>query len=337
MQHEAQQAPIHRQRRQMAAQALGWRFDARDDLYVVQLDDGDIWRKKKPLGYVPLDTNERPGSQPIPPGEVPDELVTRTVDFRGKIIGNDQRDLRSRANGFSMGGAAWEPKGPIVDDSAAEVDLPVKVTCSGTKISARQVLTSGHCIFLDGSFNDNTKWIPGADGVEAILDPNSVSAPNGIKNREERIVRGPWFDHEWANYDFGVFILFDNSSSCSLHWHGWRKRSGLNNDPAFLFGYPNPNFECDDDSPLAGDACGGSIWGHGSNIDGYVDSYRFDHHMDTQEGQSGAGVYEITGDRFVLGVHRGPRGSINDAVRINDGNRDLINESRGDFPADACD
>lgn len=30
-------------------------------------------------------------------------------------------------------------------------------------------------------------------------------------------------------------------------------------------------------------------------------------------------------------------GTRNDGVRINDGNRDMINDAKGDYPANACD
>jgi hypothetical protein len=65
--------------------------------------------------------------------------------------------------------------------------------------------------------------------------------------------------------------------------------------------------------------------------------HRVRYSIDTQPGPSGAGFYEIDGERYVLGVHRGPTGSVNDGVRIDDGNRDVINDTKSDFPAHACD
>jgi V8-like Glu-specific endopeptidase len=332
----AKEASLHLERRRQVAMALGWRFDPRDDLHVTEVPGGDLWRRKKPSGYVPAPIDEERGSAPV--GTAPPEELTAPERPGGvkltAIIGGDSRALRSGDNGFSMSGAAWQPKGAIVDDGRTTQEVPVEVDCTGVKIGPRMVITSGHCIFKDGAWNDNTKWIPGADGINAEQNGADPS-PNHYKAADARSVRGPWFDHEWPNYDFGLFILYDNASSCSLHWHGWRKRSGLLNDTIHLYGYPGETRDCAA-SPLASGECHGSIYGDDGTIS-YAGAYRVRYSIDTQPGQSGTGFYEIDGDRYVLGVHRGPNGSVNDGVRINDGNRDMINDTKSDFPANACD
>lgn len=147
---------------------------------------------------------------------------------------------------------------------------------------------------------------------------------------------GNWFDHEWSSYDFGLFILYDNSGSCNLHWHGWRKRSGLLNDKIYLYGHPGETQNCDA-SPLASDNCHGSIYGDGGIIK-YAGTRKVRYNIDTQPGQSGSGFYEIdNGSRYVLGVHNGAYSSTrNRGVRISDGPRDMINNTAADYPPNAC-
>lgn len=334
--HAAQEAAAHLERRRAVAAALGWRFDARDDLYVTVLPTGDIWRRKRASTHVVVLRDGEAGSAPATVG-TPEELrSTLPAGMRTKILGGtDARALRSAANGFDMGSSVWEPKGAIVDNGRTGQEIPVEVDCSATKIGKRRLVTAGHCLFKNGAWNDNTQWIPGADGVAAALSGADPS-PNGIKAAYARGVRGPWFDHEWGNYDFGLFVLHDNASSCGLHWHGWRKRSGLLNDTVHLYGYPNESGTCDA-SPLDDDTCHGSVYGDDGVI-GYAGSYRVHYPIDTQKGQSGSSFYEIdSGDRYVLGVHQGEySNSANQGVRINDGNRDMINDVGADYPALAC-
>ncbi len=320
-------------RRAKIAARLGWRFDPRPDLYVVDAGDGTIWRRKAPDGYVPSEVDSGPSAFAAIAEEhgrngVPPEL-------RAKIIGgSDDRDLRSRQNGYTMGGSVWQPKGAIVDDGRTTQEVPVEVDCSGTKISARLVATAGHCMFKDGSWNDNTKWIPGADGVDAEVNGRDPS-PNGYKNRYTRVVRGNWFDDEDVNYDFGVFVLHDNSSSCTLYWHGWRRYSSLLGKTLYLYGFPGERQDCAA-SPLSNDWCNGSIYGDGGGV-ALQTTNRIWYYMDSSGGMSGSGVYEIDGgSRYVVAVHRGGNSTWNNAVRITTANRDLINDATSDYPPNAC-
>ncbi|MCB9650307.1 MAG: hypothetical protein H6730_27535 [Deltaproteobacteria bacterium] len=326
-------------RRQRVAEALGWRFDPREDLYVVDGADGNIWRRKLPDGYVRSLVTEEPSSMPIDPEVVPPELPANWVPGQSpsfELIGSDNRELRSLQNGYSMGGAAWEPKGAIVDDGRTTQEVPVEVDCTGVKIRERLVATAGHCMYSDGAWNDNTKWIPGADGINAVINGGDPS-PNGYKTRYARVVRGNWFDHEWSDYDFGVFVLYDNSSSCGLHWHGWRSNSMLSmlGKSIYLYGFPGERRDCAA-SPASNGWCYGSIYGKGGSV-AVATAYRAYYSIDTQPGQSGTGYYEIDGgDRYVVGAHRGFSGTYNDGTFITSGNRDLINDAKADYPANAC-
>ncbi len=320
----------YRQQRAEMAAVVGRFLDDREDLYVAVLNDGQIWRRKKPLGYVPSDVErQEPGgtdgdSQPFP-----------ELEQSKGIIGSDNRELRSEYNGYDMQSSVWKPKGAIINESDSTNGDPIDVSCTGVKIGERLVVTAGHCLFKNGSWNSNRRWIPGADGIAHKMGTRSDPSPNGSKSSYTRLVRGPWHDHEWGNYDFGLFVLYDNNSSCRLPWHGWWKTSLLHKT-VYLYGYPGERQNCAA-SPLSSDDCYSSIYGAGGTIS-YAGSYRVRYSIDTQSGQSGTGFYRISsGSRYVVGVHRGKyNSSKNYGIRINSGNRNMINDARSDYPPNAC-
>lgn len=335
-----EQKRLLQQRRELAA-FTGRPFDAREDLYVAVLNSDEIWRRKKPSDYVPGRVQrEGPGG---PRDDVASYPELDAVDNTGaaaestkEVFGGDTRELRSEFNGFDMQSSAWQPKGAIIPESNSSNGDPINVDCTGVKIRERLVVTAGHCLFDNGSWNTNRKWIPGADGIADVMGTTNDPSPNGYKSSFRRLVRSQWFDHEWANYDFGIFVLHDNSSSCSLFWHGWWNKGGLLNDTIHLYGYPGELQNCAA-SPLVSDDCYGSIYGAGGTIT-YAGAYRVRYSIDTQPGQSGTGFYEIVnGVRYVVGTHRGQyNGSRNDGVRISNGVRNIINDAKADYPPNAC-
>ena len=125
-------------------------------------------------------------------------------------------------------------------------------------------------------------------GINAVINGGDPS-PNGYKTRYARVVRGNWFDHEWSDYDFGVFVLYDNSSSCGLHWHGWRSNSMLSmlGKSIYLYGFPGERRDCAA-SPASNGWCYGSIYGKGGSV-AVATAYRAYYSIDTQPGQSGTG------------------------------------------------
>lgn len=332
---------LFEQRRELA-HATGRAFDPRDDLYVAVLNNDQIWRRKKPTDYVPSAVDrEAPGglrdaAPSFPELDQPGGADAGHGGPAKAVFGTDTRQLRSKFNGFNMQSTVWMPKGAILPLANSSNGNPINVDCTGVKIRERLVVTSGHCLFKNGSWNTNRKWLPGADGIADVMGTTNDPSPNGYKSSYRRLVRSQWFDHEWSNYDFGIFVLYDNSSSCYLPWHGWWKKSGLLNDTIYLYGYPGETQDCDA-SPLNSDNCYGSIYGAGGSIT-YAGAYRVRYAIDTQPGQSGTGFYEIDGgSRYVVGVHRGQNsGSRNDGVRISSGVRDIINDAKADYPPNAC-
>lgn len=369
----------HNLLRARLAMALGRPEDALRNGDVVEGPDGSIWRRQavaEPAEDAPThgapgggpwtsldeparvgmveETSEAPsvrvrlgapvaGADPTqgPPSSQSGD-VTGEVRPQGQVVGgSDERDLRSRSNGYLMNTSVWGPK-MLLTDLANSADPPsgtaIDLDCSGTKISARIIITAGHCLFKNGSWNNTRRFVPGADSLGQLINGLDPS-PNGNHTSQWRRVRGNWFDHEWDNYDFGLLVLYDSSPLRCWWWHGWQENaSGLTQDLVYLYGYPGENQDCGDaNSTHPNGLCFASIYGHGKNVIS-EGAFRFAYAIDTQSGQSGSGVYKISGnDRIVYGVHRGAFGCCeNDAVRLNDGNSDMIVDAQNDYPASPC-
>lgn len=350
----------HEVLRRSLADALGRPFDARPTTAVIEAPDGSIWRRKQ-IGERPRTGELRhglPGGGPLAEKEraqaqlgepelmeySPIDVVdftARPTDPLGQLNGSDDRDLRSSENGFTLDGSVWGPKMLLTglnDDADPPNGTSLNVRCSGVKISERIVTSVGHCFFKDGSYNVTRRLIPGADGI-ADSESNADPSPHGTTNSEYRYVRDNWFDHEWTNHDFGLMVLWGGSVFRCWPWHGWQENiNGLTLDTVYIFGYPDEQLDCSGaNSPRGDGKCWGSMYGDGGDV-ATEGGYRFHYYIDTQPGQSGSGVYKISGSsRTVYGNHRGEYGCcMNDASRLNGENTDLIQDAMSDNPADPC-
>jgi glutamyl endopeptidase len=170
-------------------------------------------------------------------------------------------------------------------------------------ISARTLITAGHCVFIKGS------GVPGRDGwvrrIVVMPGRNGSSLPYGsVTSTSFRSVTG-WTNNGNPEFDYGAIILptplgnttgtlgFGNYSDATL-------LASVGN----IAGYP-------------GDKPSGTMWYDARRI-ASVSARKVHYDIDTAGGQSGAAVYRIVGgQRFAFAVHAYGGAVTNSGTRIN--------------------
>lgn len=317
--------------------------DDRDELGVAMLHDGSIWALRVSLA----DGREEIHGWPEYTGNMSSTTHVTTNETSwlrgnaGERKGGRKLDrgvglrLISEVNGYDMTDFPWKAQGCI-----SSTPYSTGCACSGTKISARLVLTAAHC-FIDEDTNGwdtNKYWLPGADGLSWKIDQKDPT-PNGYRSSMSRFVPSAYFNHKEPWHDYGIFLLYPSCSNYNLGWFGFKASRRLLNKGVNLYGYPGKFCE---DSPLSNEDCGHSIYG---DFDHVARARRdwFRYNIDTQGGMSGSGVYTRSyyDGRRVIGVHvkGGSDGKeYGKAVRINSRVKDTILEYRSRYPdSSACD
>jgi V8-like Glu-specific endopeptidase len=316
-------------RARQSAITRGVAFDERKEVAIALLENNEVWSLRVPSNVTSKSLHA------ARKGFVGNATL---VDYDGDDPKHHQRsdsgiglDLVSGYNGFNMRSYPWRTIGCLSTSTSSSGCM-----CSGTKISARLVLTAGHCFAEEGTATWDPNivfWISGADGVDKMINGRD-DTPNGVRGYSTRVLPPQWFYYENTLHDYGLFVLTSEKSNCDLGWLGYANELSLLNTNVNVYGYPVHSCEA---SPVSSGLCTNSIYGETEKVKSET-SMTFQYDIDTQGGMSGSGVYWKRDDvRTVVGVHVRGGELDGDATRINGDVSSFIQSTLEKYPdSSAC-
>ncbi|MFB8787927.1 MAG: trypsin-like serine protease [Potamolinea sp.] len=221
--------------------------------------------------------------------------VTRSSEGRApnteSVIGTDQRYLINKTTRYP-----WRAMTKIY------MTYPNRRTymCSGALVSAKYVLTAGHCVYSkrDGGYATKIEVIPGLNGTYK---------PYGSAFATNTRTYANYTTSQDSNYDIALLTL-DSAIGNSTGWLSYAYYPTLDGVTANIAGYPY-----DKDNSLKLYYNYGSITG--------LTAQRVSYTTDTEDGQSGSPVYRnVNRERTIFAVHTlgtsPPRITSNSGTRI---------------------
>lgn len=283
--------------------------------------------------------------EPTPPPDDGSESDADRPDFRDGIWLTDTRDRVTNPSDYP-----WRAVGVQMFKHTGDDEWSVstwKRWGSGTMIGPRTLLTAAHVV-LEQESSDDLQVMAAAPGAYgASFNGDGDPGPGYASNAKFSwgIRRAVWYmwplgHYAWKEYkfDYAAVVLEDLGWSPGFIRFGQNSATWLDYRHYNKAGFPQATESCGDSPFGAWGECNGWMYHIYDEVRG-VWSYTADHRLDTQNGESGTGIYVYranTGDRVEYFINvAGNTGATDGGLgkRLREGSFNSICNTVKDFPS----